>query len=142
MRITLFAAAFCLTVAGTASAQLPGRGALGGSNPLGALGGGNSGAGGGLGGLPSVEQASTGNLAGVLQFCVKNNYLGGGSASGVAQSLMGRTSQKDSGFQSGSRGMLDTGGGQHYQLGGGSSLKEQITRKVCDQVLQRGKSLM
>lgn len=140
MRTTTVAAAFCLLTVTTASAQLPGG--LGGGNggsPLGGLGGG--GGMGGLGGMPSVSQAGTGNVAGVLQFCIKNNYLGGGSASGVAQSLMGKSSRSDSGFRSGSSGLLDTGGGQHYQLGGGG-LKDEMTRKVCDQVLQRGKSML
>ena len=41
----------------------------------GVLGGGKGGA---VGGLPSLDQASPSNIAGVLQYCVKNNYLGGG----------------------------------------------------------------
>ncbi|MGD9509199.1 MAG: hypothetical protein AB7X49_11680, partial [Geminicoccaceae bacterium] len=58
----------------------------------GALGGAKSGGLGALGdgGLPSVDQASTGNLAGVLQYCIENNYLGGGDASSVEQSLLGK----------------------------------------------------
>jgi hypothetical protein len=68
----------------------------------GAMGGGNSGASGmdGMGGLsmPELNSASPTNLAGVLQFCVQNNYLGSttngndsaASASSVKQSLLSK----------------------------------------------------
>src|SRR5690242_810360 len=60
----------------------------------GAVGGGNSGNGAGLGGLagglPSVAQASPSNTAGVLQYCMRNNYLSGGSASSLKDSLLSK----------------------------------------------------
>jgi hypothetical protein len=103
---------------------------------------------GGLGGgaMPSVGQASPSNTAGVLQYCVKNNYLSGGSASSVKNSLMSKVTgsgngANDSGFQAGNNGLLSTGNGQSYSLGG-SGIKSQITQKVCDQVLQHAKSLL
>ena len=111
------------------------------------LGGNAGGAQGGSGlpggALPSVNQASPGNLAGVLQYCVKNNYLNGGSASSVAQSLLGRQQggTRDSGFSSGENGILQSGNGQGFALGGGG-IKQQVTHKVCDMVLQHGKSLL
>jgi hypothetical protein len=79
----------------------------------GAVGGG----GGGLGGaLPSVEKASPSNTAGVLQYCVKNNYVSGGAASSVKDSLLSKVTgsghgTSDSGFKAGSNGLLDTGSG-------------------------------
>jgi hypothetical protein len=103
---------------------------------------------GGMGssGLPSVGQAGTSNTAGVLQYCIKNKYLGGGGASSVKDSLMSKVtgsgkSESDSGFKDGSHGLLQTGNGQSYSLGGGG-IKAQVTQKVCDQVLQHAKSLM
>lgn len=107
----------------------------------GALGGANSGS--GNLGIPSVAQASPGNLAGVLQYCVKNNMLGGTGASSLSSSLLNKTNgqSQDSGYQSGSRGLLSTGNGQNFSLGGGG-IKQQITQKVCDLVLQRAKSLI
>lgn len=103
---------------------------------------------GGLGsqaGLPSVGQASPGNTAGVLQDRVRNNYVGGG-ASSVKDLLMGKLtgsgqSSNDSAFKAGNNGMLDTGNGQSYSLGG-SGVKAQVTHKVCDLVLQHAKSLL
>ncbi len=50
-------------------------------------------------------------------------------------------STNDSGYKQGSNGLLQTGGGQSYSLGGGG-IKEQITQKVCEQILQHAKSLL
>jgi hypothetical protein len=106
---------------------------------------GAAGSGGGLmgGGMPSVGQAGAGNTAGVLEYCIKNKYLGGGGSASVKDSLTnklaGRTN--DSGYQQGSSGLLQTGNGQNYSLGG-DGIKAQITQKVCDQVLQHAKSFL
>src|ERR1700761_2331330 len=93
------------------------------------------------GGMPSGGQAGAGNTAGVLEYCIKNKYLSGGSASSVKDSVLGKVSgqSNDSGYREGSNGMLQTGNGQGYSLGGGG-IKAQITQKVCDQVLQHAKS--
>ncbi len=50
-------------------------------------------------------------------------------------------SSNDSAFKAGNNGMLDTGNGQSYSLGG-SGVKAQVTHKVCDLVLQHAKSLL
>ncbi len=120
----------------------------------GALGSGQGGSGGGgiLGGLgdgmPSVGQASFSNIAGVIQYCIKNHYLGGGAgASLIKDSLMKKVTgspaqaANDSGYKAGSNGLLQTGNGQNFNLGGGG-LKAQIAQKVCDQILAHGKSLL
>jgi hypothetical protein len=117
----------------------------------GAVGGGQSNSGGmldGLGGgsLPSVGQASPSNTAGVLQYCIQNKYVGSGGAASVKDSLMSKVtgsgqSTNDSGFRQGSNGLLQTGNGQSYSLGGGG-VKQQVTQKVCDLVLQHAKSLL
>jgi hypothetical protein len=112
----------------------------------------DSASGGGLSGLSnlgsgmnlnSLTSSSTGNVAGVLQFCVKNNYLGG-DASSVKDGLMsklGGSSSSDSGYTDGSKGILDSGGGNKVDLSGGG-LKEQLTKQVCDKILAQGKSLL
>jgi len=138
-----FAAVAVLAVAlptGTARAQLM-------DQLKGAMGGGNSGGGaGGLtGGLPSVAQVSPSNTAGVLQYCVRNNYLSGNAASSLKDSLLGKAggsgSHDDAGFKAGNNGMLETGNGQNFSLSGGG-IQEQVTHKVCDMVLQHAKSLL
>ena len=118
----------------------------------GAVGGGQSSGGGGMlgglgGGLPAVGQASTSNTAGVLQYCVRNNYLSGGSAGSVKDSIVSKVTgskqgSNDSGYKAGSSGLLQTGSGQSYSLGGGDGMKQQMTHKVCDLVLQHAKSLL
>jgi hypothetical protein len=117
----------------------------------GAVGGGQgSGAGGALGGLtgglPSVSQASPSNTAGVLQYCVRNNYVSGSAASSVKDSMVSKVTgtgqgANDSGFKAGNSGLLQTGNGQSFSLSG-SGAKAEVTHKVCDMVLQHAKSLL
>jgi hypothetical protein len=110
-------------------------------------GGGAAGALGGLtGGLPSVSQASPGNTAGLLQYCVRNNLVSGSAATAVKDSVVSKVTgsgqgANDSGFKAGNSGVLQTGNGQSFSLSG-SGVKEQVTQKVCDMVLQHAKSLL
>ncbi|HQT80374.1 MAG TPA: DUF2501 domain-containing protein [Rhodopila sp.] len=111
------------------------------------IGQGNTGAGANLGTtLPAIDQASTPNIAGVLQYCMRNNYLSGGSVDSVKNSLLSKVTgsgqgTNDSGYQAGNNGLLQTGNGQNYSLNGGG-IKQQLTQKVCDMVLQHAKSLL
>lgn len=103
-----------------------------------------TGQGGGALAVPSVNQASPSNIAGVLQYCVQNNYVSGGSASSVKDSLVNKVTGNgrapDSQFQQGSNGVLDTGNGSNFSLGGG--IKEPVTKKVCDLAVSHAKSLL
>jgi hypothetical protein len=126
------------------------QGAGGSSQGLGGLTGGGTSSG-GLGDLGSalssgsVTSSNSGNVAGVLQFCIKNNYLGGGSASSVKDSLMsklpGGASNTDSGYTDGAKGIVDTGSGQKLSLGG-DGVKQQLTKQICDKILDQGKSML
>ncbi|WP_416268169.1 DUF2501 domain-containing protein [Burkholderia cepacia] len=116
-------------------------GALGNLGNLGNLGGALTGGGG-----SSLMPGSTGNVAGLLQFCIQNNYLGGasGGASSVKDALMGKlggNASSDSGYTSGASGVLDAGNGSKLDLSGGG-LKQQVTRQICDKVLTQAKSLL
>ncbi|WP_186054634.1 DUF2501 domain-containing protein [Burkholderia gladioli] len=100
----------------------------------GALGGGGS----------SLMPSSLGNVAGVLQFCIQNQYLGSGGASSVKDQLLGKLGgnpQSDSGFASCSNGILDGGNGKTLDLSGGG-LKQQLTKQICDKVLTQAKSML
>ncbi len=122
-----------------ARAQLPGQ--LG--NALGAL---TQGTGGG-GGLPSLGSTALGNIAGVLQYCMQNNYLGASNAApSVEQSLLGKLggptqAQSDSGYTAGTSGVLQTGNGQNYSLGGGG-IMAGLAQQICPLVLQHAQSLL
>lgn len=91
--------------------------------------------------MPSMGQSSMGNAAGVIQYCVKNNYLAGGDANALKDKLIGRiTGQKkqETGFAAGAKGMLMGSDGKSFNLKGiSSTLKE----KACDYVLDNAKSL-
>lgn len=101
------------------------------------------------GGGGSMTSGSMGNVAGLLQYCVKNNYLGGDSgASGIASKLLGKTQggSSNSDYQSGLSGMLKGGDGHTTDLsnvgGGNSDLKSKITTKACDVVLKQGQKFI
>jgi Protein of unknown function (DUF2501) len=122
-----------------------------GAQDMGALGGK---LGGMIPGGSSMTSGSMGNVAGLLQYCVKNNYLGGASgASGIQNQLLGKmggasspaaTSGAD--YTSGAKGILQGGNGKTMDLssvgGGSSDMKSKITTKVCDTVLKQGKSYL
>nr|WP_321986869.1 DUF2501 domain-containing protein [uncultured Lichenicoccus sp.] len=109
------------------------------------LASGGGGLGGGMGGmsLPSVNSASSSNIGGVLQYCIRNKYLGGSQANSVKSGLMGKLGgeTKDRQFAAGNRGQLETGSGQSFGLGGGG-IKGRVTDKVCGMVLQHAKSMI
>jgi hypothetical protein len=112
-------------------------GAAGGlSSSLGSLGSGLS--------LQSLTSGSTGNVAGILEYCIKNNYLGGSASSvkdGLMSKLPGGSSTTDSGYTDGAKGILNSGSGKQVDLSGGG-LQEQITKQVCDKILAQGKSML
>lgn len=108
-----------------------------GSGKLGDLGGALSG--------QSLTAGSTGNVAGILEFCIKNNYLSGNAASSVKNALMGKlpggSAKSDSGYGDGAKGILNSASGKKMDLSGGG-LKAEVTRQVCDKVLGQAKSLL
>uniref|UniRef100_UPI003BEEBB0B DUF2501 domain-containing protein n=1 Tax=Burkholderia arboris TaxID=488730 RepID=UPI003BEEBB0B len=99
------------------------------------------------GGGSSLVPDSTGNVAGLLKFCVENNYLSGasgGTASSVKDALLGKLGGDTSsniGYTSGASGVLDAGGGKTLDLSGGG-IKQQVAKQVCDKVLTQAKSLL
>ena len=101
---------------------------------------------GSLGGVPSLESltsGSAGNVAGVLEFCMKNNYLGGATdAASVKDRLLGKLGDapaSNPGYTEGTKGILTNSDGNKFDL---SSIKSQITKQACDKILSQGKSLL
>ena len=128
------------------SSPLGGSGGSGGSGSSGGAGQGATGSLGGLGGLSasSITAGSAGNAAGVIEFCMKNNYLNADAAtSAVKDKLLGSVSggSQDSGYTDGSRGVLSTSGGKQLDLSG-SGLKAEVTKQVCDKILAQGMSML
>ncbi|HEY4805887.1 MAG TPA: DUF2501 domain-containing protein [Paraburkholderia sp.] len=106
---------------------------------------------GNLGGLgsslspSSLSSSSLGNVTGVLQYCIKNNYLNADAAGNVKDSLLsklpGGANTSDSGYTQGTSGILTAGNGQKVDLTGGG-LKEEVTKQVCDKILNQAKSML
>jgi len=118
--------------AATANTQ---QGGAGGSSALGSLG--NN-----LGfKMPAIGSNTIGNAAGVLQYCVKNNYLGGDAASVKDKLLAKITGQKpqETGFANGAKGLLKGGDGQTLNF---KVLSSKLKTKACDYVLKNATSLI
>ena len=100
---------------------------------------------GGLGNLSSVSSSSSSNVAGLLEYCAKNNYLDANAATQVKDKLLGKlpgnTTTSDSGYKDGAKGILTGTDGKSVDLTG-SGIKEKVTKQVCDKVLNQGKSLL
>jgi len=97
------------------------------------------------GGIPSASQADPSNIAGLLQYCVQNNYLGGDTASTVQSGLLSKVpgAQQSPDYTAGTNGLLQTGNGKSFNLGSlTGDMKSQIATKVCDEVLKHGQSLL
>jgi hypothetical protein len=104
-----------------------------------------------LGSLSSITAGSTGNAAGVIEFCVKNNYLAGenaSSASSVKDQLMGKLSgsedqpaQSNPDYIDGVNGILTGSGGQSVDLSM-AGLKAKAVKKVCNKILDQAKSML
>lgn len=95
----------------------------------------------------SLSGSSIGNVAGVLEYCVQNNYLGGKDATAVKDKLLGNLSSgssspsSDNDYQNGMKGLLKGGDGKQIDLSGGG-LKAEATKQVCEKVLAQGKLML
>jgi hypothetical protein len=91
--------------------------------------------------LPGMNSSVGGNAAGVLQYCIKNNYLAGGAA-GIKDKLLSKVSGQsgqDSGYKQGEQGMLSGSDGKSLDL---KSVSGKVKHKACDYVLQNAKSMI
>ncbi|MBS0505973.1 MAG: DUF2501 domain-containing protein [Proteobacteria bacterium] len=135
-----------------ASAQAAGlgdslRGQIGGAGGASALGG-ALGGGGDLSALSAMGltgSGTAGNAAGVITYCMKNNYLNPDKAAQVKNQLLGKMGMapkeepKDEGYASGLSGMVTGSGGKSFNL---DKVKGDLKEKACDYVLDNAKSLL
>ncbi|MEG0445667.1 MAG: DUF2501 domain-containing protein, partial [Comamonas sp.] len=97
----------------------------------------------GLGGLSGSATAS--NAAGVITYCMKNNYLNADKAAQVKDQLLGKLGlgqkeePKDQGYKNGLMGMVTGSNGQTFSL---DKIKSNLKEKACDYVLDNAKSLL
>ncbi|MET3441318.1 hypothetical protein ABIC94_002076 [Variovorax paradoxus] len=91
--------------------------------------------------MPAIGSSTIGSAAGVLQYCVKNNYLGGDAAS-VKDKLLAKVTgqkQQEKNFESGAKGLLKGGDGKTLNL---KILSSKMKEKACDYVLKNATSLI
>ena len=85
------------------------------------------------------------NAAGVITYCMKNNYLNADKAAQVKDQLLGKMGlgkkeePKDEGYLSGLSGMVTGSGGKSFSL---DKIKGDLKEKACDFVLDNAKSLI
>ncbi|KWT83843.1 MULTISPECIES: DUF2501 domain-containing protein [unclassified Variovorax] len=92
--------------------------------------------------MPAIGASSMGNAAGVLQYCIKNNYLSNNAAGGVKDKLLGMVTgnkAQQTGFANGSKGLLQGSDGASLNL---KSLGAKLKTQACDYVLTNAKSLV
>lgn len=133
--IASLAAGFVLTFAVSAAAQ-----------DLGAL---KNAATGGLD-MGSLTSGTAGNAAGILQFCITNNYLDGAdltNAGSMKDKLVGKLggqdkADADSGYTAGTQGNVIGGDGKSVSIADMGSLENKLTQQGCQAVLSHASSLL
>ena len=119
----------------------------GASSALGGLLGGSGAAGGLLSSLGVPAAGTASNAAGVITYCMKNNYLNANKAQQVKDQLLGKLglgtqkqeAPKDQGYLNGLGGMITGSNGQSFSM---DKLKGDLKEKACDFVLDNAKSLL
>lgn len=106
---------------------------------------------GGVGGSSALSAAglmgsgSAGNAAGVITYCMKNNYLNADKAAQVKGQLLGKMGlgaqeePKDEGYASGLSGLITGSDGKSFNL---DKVKGDVKEKACDYVLDNAQSLL
>ena len=132
-----------LQAAGMGDALRDKVGSSGGNSALGsALGGGSTSA---LTAAGLVGPASLDNAAGVITYCMKNNYLNLDKAAQVKGQLLGKMGlgaqeePKDEGYQSGLAGLVTGSDGKTFDM---DKIKGDLREKACDFVLDHAGSLL
>ncbi|THJ32825.1 DUF2501 domain-containing protein [Lampropedia aestuarii] len=96
-------------------------------------------------GMPNIASSSAGNVAGVLEYCVKNNYLKKANVDNLKAGLLSKAGlgkaepEKDSSYASGLGGLLTGGNGTSFNL---NSIQDNVKEKACDYVLDNATSLL
>lgn len=99
-------------------------------------------------GLSSITSGSAGNAAGIIEYCMKNNYLGGDNASSVRDQLMGKITgsgdqpaQNNPDYINGAQGILSGSAGQNVDLSM-AGMKASAVKKACETILEQGQSML
>jgi hypothetical protein len=95
--------------------------------------------------VSKLASGSAGNAAGVVEYCMKNNFLGS-DAGGVKDQLMSKVTgggeKEKTDYADGAKGLLKTGDGKSVDIGKIGEMKQSVTKKACSSVLDHAKSLL
>jgi len=99
------------------------------------------------GNLGSLASGSAGNAAGILQYCIQNNYLSGDAAGSMKDRLISKVggadaASQDSSYADGLKGMVTGSDGKSVDITKMGSLESNLTQKACQAVLQNASSLL
>ncbi|GAN55803.1 DUF2501 domain-containing protein [Tanticharoenia sakaeratensis] len=90
-------------------------------------------------GLPPVDTASIGNVAGVVSYCVHHHLATDTTARHVGRTLAKRSDVKsDQGYSIGGQGLLQNGTSQPFDI---TSLDTNKKTMLCSEVVKRGQTL-
>jgi hypothetical protein len=100
--------------------------------------------------LGSLTSGSAGNAAGVLQYCMTNNFLGGAdltNAGSMKDKLIAKVggqdkADADTGFAAGAQGNVIGGDGKSVSIADMGSLENNLTQTACKAVMNHATSLL
>lgn len=99
------------------------------------------------GGTQSLSAGTMGNVAGILQYCIKQKLVSATNTDNIKNQLMDKlglnsaeSQKKQTDYTQGLAGMLQTKDGQQLNLNniGDTPLAEKVKTKACDLVLKQG----
>jgi hypothetical protein len=100
--------------------------------------------------LGSLASGTAGNAAGILQYCVTNNFLGGAdlaNAGSMKDKLIGKVggqdkAEADPGYAAGAMGNVIGKDGKSVSIADMGSLENQLTQTACNAVMDHATSLL
>lgn len=103
------------------------------------------------GGDSALTSSTMSNATGIMGYCLKQKLISATSTDNIKDQLMSKlglsdasTAKKDTGYQQGLMGLLNTSDGQALNLNniGSSELATKVKTKACDLVLKQGTSFL
>ncbi|MDG6094603.1 DUF2501 domain-containing protein [Acetobacter sp. AN02] len=94
--------------------------------------------------LSSLASANSGNVSGVLNYCIQNNMLSGAQGNTATSTLGSLTQQSqispsNQSYVLGQQGILQTGTGNQVSL---SSLDQSARQRLCSLILNKAQSFL
>lgn len=96
--------------------------------------------------VSALASGSASNAAGIVEYCLKNNFLGADAAASVKDKLMekvtGGGDNDKADYADGVKGLVRTGADQPVDIGKLGEMKKSLTKKACESVLDHAKAFL